>query len=339
MLACLIIPMLILAIAAIIVHQKQDAIVNEIMIALNEDFTGSAEISDSHISFFENFPYVSIDLENFKVYETKEKSNKPLIDIEDVFAGFNLWTVVTGKMEIKKIKIQNGHIDIVQHLNGEFNIVKALSSKKEIEDPGEEFHLDLKKIELENIDITKLNEENNLKVEAFVSKAKSKFKSSENSVHASLNAQFVLNLIKGSDTTFLKQKHIDLDSEVDYFKDEDLLNFQPTEIHMEGSEFGMEGGINFKKNIFLDLIFTGKKPNFDLLIAFAPEEQIPTLKSYKNKGELFIQANIKGESINGHNPDVKIVFNCKNGEIINRENGRTLKDINFSGFYTNGKKQ
>ncbi len=331
--------MLILAIAAIIVHQKQDAIVNEIMIALNEDFTGSAEISDSHISFFENFPYVSIDLENFKVYETKEKSNKPLIDIEDVFAGFNLWTVVTGKMEIKKIKIQNGHIDIVQHLNGEFNIVKALSSKKEIEDPGEEFHLDLKKIELENIDITKLNEENNLKVEAFVSKAKSKFKSSENSVHASLNTQFVLNLIKGSDTTFLKQKHIDLDSEVDYFKDEDLLNFQPTEIHMEGSEFGMEGGINFKKNIFLDLIFTGKKPNFDLLIAFAPEEQIPTLKSYKNKGELFIQANIKGESINGHNPDVKIVFNCKNGEIINRENGRTLKDINFSGFYTNGKKQ
>ena len=128
------------------------------------------------------------------------------------------------------------------------------------------------------------------------------------------------------------QKHIDLDSEVDYFKDEDLLNFQTTEIHMEGSEFGMEGGINFKKNIFLDLIFTGKKPNFDLLIAFAPEEQIPTLKSYKNKGELFIQANIKGESINGHNPDVKIVFNCKNGEIINRENGRTLKDINFSGF-------
>lgn len=331
------VPGLLLGITLFIVHQKQDEIVAEIISALNEDFTGSAEIKDSHISLFSNFPYVSIDLEEFRVYETKEKNEKPLIEIKDVYAGFNLWTVISGKMEIKKIKLKDGHIDLVQHTDGEFNILKALSSEKEIEDTGEEFHLDLKHIELVDVDLTKLNESNGLKVEAFIDQAKSKFKTSDESVHASLDAQFTLNLIKNGDTTFLKHKHIDVDTEVDFFKTTNLLKLQPTAVHLEGAEFNMEGEIDFKNDLFLDLVFTGQKPNFDLLIAMAPEELIPTLKRYENKADLFIQTKIKGASINGKNPSVKAVFTCKNGSIVNPDNGRSLEGVNFSGFFTNGK--
>lgn len=331
------VPGLLLALTLIIVHQKQDAIVAELLNTLNEDFTGSAEIKDSHISFFSNFPYVSIDLQEFKVYETKEKAGKPLIEIKDVYAGFNLWTVISGKMEIKKIKLQEGHIDLVQHTNGEFNIIKALSSNREIEDTGEEFHLDLRNIELVDIDLTKLNESNGLKFEAFIQKAKSKFKTSEASVHSSLDAQFVLNLIKDGDTTFLKHKHIDVDTEVDFYKSNSVLKLQPTAVHLEGAEFNMEGDIDFKNDLFLDLIFTGQKPNFDLLIAMVPEELAPVLRRYENKAELFIQTKIKGASINGKNPSVKAVFSCKNGSVVNPDNGRTLEGINFSGFFTNGK--
>lgn len=331
------VPAFLLGLTLFIVHQKQDEIVSEIISALNEDFTGSTEIKGSHISLFSNFPYVSIDLEDFKVYETKEKRRKPLIEIKDVYAGFNLWTVMSGKMEIKKIKLQNGHIDLVQHENGEFNIVKALSSNKPIEDTGEEFHLDLKHIELVEVDLTKLNESNGLKVEAFIQNAKTKFKTSDASVHTSLDAKFTLNMIKDGDTTFLKHKHIDLDTEIDFFKSTGLLKLQPTAVHIEGAEFNMEGKIDFKNDLFLDLIFTGQKPNFDLLIAMAPEELIPVLKSYENSADLFIQTKVKGPSINGNNPSVKAVFSCKKGRVVNPKNGQSLKDIQFSGFFTNGK--
>ena len=89
-LASVIIPGLLLAVTLLIVHQKQDEIVAELMSHLNEDFTGSAEFKDSHISFISNFPYISIDLEEFKVFESKENLNKPLIKVEDVYVGFNL---------------------------------------------------------------------------------------------------------------------------------------------------------------------------------------------------------------------------------------------------------
>ncbi len=332
-------PGLVLAVTIFIIHHKQDEIVSEIITALNEDFSGSAEIKDSHISFFSNFPYISIDLEEFTVYETKDKIGRPLLNIHDVYAGFNLWTIITGNMEIKKIKFVSGHVDIVQHKNGEFNILKALSSEKEIEESGEEFHLDLKRIELIDIDLTKLNEENGVKIEAFIDKAKSKFKSSEESVHASLDTQFELNLIKDGDTTYLKHKHLDIDTEVDFFKKINQLKLNPSVVRLEGAEFNMQGSIDFEKDLFLDLIFTGQKPNFDLLIALAPEEIIPTLKSYENKADLYIKTTIKGASINGNNPSVKVLFSCDNGEIINPINGHSLKGIKFSGFFTNGTKR
>ena len=338
-LASVIIPGLLLAVTLLIVHQKQDEIVAELMSHLNEDFTGSAEFKDSHISFISNFPYISIDLEEFRVFESKEKLNKPLIKVEDVYVGFNLWTIITGKMEIKKIKLQNGHIDVVQDTEGGFNILKALSPEKEIESAKEEFHLDLKQIELVDINLTKLNESNGVKIEAIIKKAKSKFKTSDKSVHSSLDAQFIFNLIKNEDTTFLKHKQIKLKTEVDFYKTTNELKLQPTEVHLEEAEFKMEGDIDFNNDLYLDLIFTGQKPNFDLLIAMAPEELAPTLKSYENEADLFIQTTIKGSSLNGKRPDINAVFNCKNGSILNPENNRSLKDLNFSGSYSNGNKK
>ena len=52
-----------------IVYWRQDAIVQELISTLNEDFVGEIEIEDSHVSPFEAFPYISIDLDHVKIYE------------------------------------------------------------------------------------------------------------------------------------------------------------------------------------------------------------------------------------------------------------------------------
>ncbi|MDX2362550.1 MAG: AsmA-like C-terminal region-containing protein [Crocinitomicaceae bacterium] len=338
-LAVLGVPTLLLAITLIIVYQKQDELVRELIEDFNADFVGSTSISDSHISMFANFPYISIDLEDLEVHEGKDTTDTPILRIEDTYFGFNLWTILTGDMEIKKIKLENGHIDLVEHTDGQFNIIKALSPEIPLDNPGEEFHLDLKKIELKNIDLTKLNETNGLKVEAFITSAKSKFVNSGELVHSSLEAQFVLNLIKDGDTTFLRHKHIDLSTEVDFLKGVDILKIQPTTVKLEEVELKMEGEIDFLKDMDLDLKFTANNPNFDLLIALAPEEFIPRLKQFENSGDIYIEATIKGPSINGNNPLVEAVYDCTNGIITNPNNNRSIKNLVFSGYFTNGEER
>jgi len=333
------IPITLFLILVLIVYAKQEQIVQDLVHDLNKDFAGATEVKGSRVSMFENFPYISIDLKEVKVYESKEKTGKPIVNVHHVYVGFNVWTVLTGKMEIKKIKLKNGLINLVQHKDGLFNLVKALSPVEEIESPEEEFHLDLKKIELENIDLTKLNEANGLKVEAFITDAHSKFKTNADHIKASFDARFVLNIIKDGDTTFLKHKHIDLDTKIDFIKKKDVMTIQPTTVHLEGSEFNMDGKIDFLNDVYLDLNFSGNKPNFDLFVAMAPEEYIPTLQEYKNKGEIYIKTKIKGKSINGHNPSIHASFGCHNGHIINPKTQKKIGGLNFEGYFTNGKKR
>ncbi len=333
------IPVLLFGAVVGILFWKQDTIVQEFISTVNEDFTGRLEIRDSHISPFASFPYISIDLENMKVYESKSDMAKPLLSIQDVYLGFDFWTLISGNVEIRSLKLTDGFVQLVQHTDGTFNIQNALSSQKEIEDTGEEFHMDLKQVHLVNIDLLKLNEANNVLVEAFVEDAQSQLSTGPDQLTMSLDSRFLLNLIIDGDTTVVHHKHIDIHTQLDYAKDEGLLSIQPSEVILENALFLMDGSIDFGDNMFLDLSFTGNKPNFDLFLAFAPEELTPTLERYDNGGQIYFEASIKGRSINGHTPLVVADFGCREAFVNNTISDKKLDELFFKGHFTNGEQR
>lgn len=333
------VPLLLFSTVITVVYWKQDSIVQHLIKNMNKDFTGMIEISGSHISPFEAFPYTSIDLEHVKVYETKEKNSTPIVDVEEVFLGFDIWTILNGNMEIKEIILKRGNLNLIQHVDGEFNITKALTTTSEIEDPNEEFHLDLHEIILEEIDLKKLNEANNVTVEAYINDADSKFRTAPDHVYASLDSRFELNIIRGNDTTFIKHKHFDVNTEFDFLKGDDIMTIQPTVVKLEGSEFNMEGTIDFLKDALLDIHFNGNKENFELVMSMAPEEILPILNKYQNSGNIFFDATIKGPAMNGGKPAIEATFGCKNAYFNNQSVNRKLDDLNFVGHFTNGRER
>lgn len=334
----LITPVLLFSILVLIVYIKQDAIVKSLVKTANEDFNGTIRIKDSHVAPFANFPYISIDIEKLEVFEGDELTKpKRIININDVYIGFDIFDLLSGNYDVKSIKLSDGDLRIVQHKNNEFNIVKAFESKEPIKSVEEEFHLDLQSIKLERIDISKLNEANDIMVDVFVSQAQTSFVSSKKQLAIDLDSKFELNLIIKGDTTFLKHKHFDVATEIDFDHAKDLLTVEPTEVSLEKATFNFEGKVDFKNEMFIDLHFSGKKPDFNLFLALAPEELAPTLKKFENKGEIFFDATVKGKSTNGHMPSINARFGCDKGYFNNLESGKKLNQIGFKGTFTNGK--
>lgn len=332
----LVIPLLLLASVVGIAYYKQDEIVQHLIKTVNKDFKGKLELTDSHISLFDNFPYISIDLEQVKIYEDKSPKAAVLADLNEVFLGFDFWTLVEGKMDINDIKLKDGMLELVQHPDGKFNIEVALSGGEKVENASEEFHLAIHEIELENIDLHKYNEADSLLVDALVYNADAKFTTSPQHTHVFFDSQFEMNIIKNGDTTFIKHKHFDIHTKLDFLTDVELLSIQPTTIKLENSEFDMQGSIDFRNNVFLDLILSGNKENFDLILALAPEELIPTLKRYENRGKIYFETKIKGESIHGKTPLIEARFGCENGFFKNKEKNLEVDSLNFAGTFTNG---
>jgi uncharacterized protein involved in outer membrane biogenesis len=104
------VPLLVFALLILVIVWKQDDIVQELIATANADFIGELEIEDSHVSPFINFPYVSIDLDHVRIFEDKEKKTAPLMDVDDVYLGFDILDLLRGKMEIKSIKVSEGII-------------------------------------------------------------------------------------------------------------------------------------------------------------------------------------------------------------------------------------
>ena len=73
-------PILLASIGIGLVYYKQDDIVQGLLETVNKDFNGKLEIKDSHISPFTNFPYISIDLEEVKIFEDKSDSSAIIAD-------------------------------------------------------------------------------------------------------------------------------------------------------------------------------------------------------------------------------------------------------------------
>jgi hypothetical protein len=333
----IIVPVIFFTLLVGIIYYCQDSIVQHAIVIANKDLKGRFSVSGSHIAPFANFPQISIDLEHVKVYESKKKNADCLVHVNDVYIGFSLWDIISGNYTIKGIKLKDGHIDVKQHKDGSINIANALASDLPPEKVEEDLHVDLKAISIENIDISKLNEETNLKLDVFINKAKSKFKSDKKNIDFRLETDFFISVLQDGDSTFFKHKHIHFDTQFSYKKAAKMAFFQETQVELEKAVLDFSGNIYLNKDVEVDLKLKGHKPDFNLFLAVAPEELKESLNSFENRGKIYFNATVKGKTANGNRPAMEAHFGCKEGYIANIESGKKMNDIGFDGYFSNGK--
>ena len=333
----IIIPVILFTLLVGIIYYGQDSIVQHAIGIANKDMKGRFSVSGSHIAPFANFPQISIDLEHVKVYESKKKNADCLVHVKDVYVGFSLWDIVSGNYTIKGIKLKDGHIDVKQHKDGSINIANALESDLPPDKVEEDLHVDLKAISIENIDISKLNEETNLKLDIFINKAKSKFKSDKKNIDFRLETDFFISVLQDGDSTFFKHKHIHFDTQFSYNKANKMAVFNETQVELEKAVLDFNGSVRLNNDIEVDLKLKGHKPDFNLFLAVAPEELKESLNSFENRGKIYFNATVKGKTANGNRPAIEAHFGCKEGYIANIESGKKMNDIGFDGYFSNGK--
>ncbi|MBO3697011.1 AsmA-like C-terminal region-containing protein [Roseivirga sp. E12] len=324
-----------------IVYNQQDKLIQKALSSLNKDFTGQFSVEDSHISPFVNFPYVSIDLENVAIYETKSDSTEALVGVQDVYVGFDLLSIVKGDYQVKKVKLSDGFIKLIQHTDGSLNVLNALSNDQVVEEKapsaeGAPLNLSLEAVELKNIDLLKINEANNILAEVFIEKISSSLSMSEEHIKAKFDSRVLFNLVLDGDTSFLHDKHLSLSTGIDYDLKTGILDLDPSELFIEKASFLMDGHINVEDSLNLDLQISGQKPNFDLFLAFIPEEYNPLIQRYANGGKVYFDADIKGPAAFGKTPHLEIDFGCEEAFIENLEAGKEVNDLFFKGHFTTG---
>ncbi len=331
------IPIFIFVIASAILIINKDKIVYDLILDYNESVEGRLELKSVSLSPFQNFPYISLDLVDFKIFEN-ETTEDAFIELNDVYVGFDVLKLIRGDYEIKNIQLNSGAVRIIQDIDDNYNVSKAFKSKHESESLDTLVY-SLEKIKLNKVHISKLNLTDSLMLSTQVDFMEGNLKSFDNELSVDLKSSFILDMIKAKDTSFLKDKLVELDLSFSYDFTDTNLNFGDSKLKVENGEFSMSGSIDLANDVEMDLEFGGVKNNFDLLIGLSPQEVGEALKLYENSGDVFFEASLKGKSINGFSPYVEAKFGCENGFFDNIEANTKLSNLNFLGIFSNGEER
>jgi len=330
------IPLLVFGVALVYVDQNQESIVQTEIAAINKSYHGEIQIGSTELAPFKNFPYISIVVHDLKVRESKASQANSILEVADVYIGLLLTDLLFGKIDIKKLLIEDGFFDFILYEDGSDNLTEAFVSESD-DSESEPLHIHLRSIELKNFDIRKRDKSNGLEVQGRIFWANGGFESAAAHTKAHVDTEFELNIISNGDTTFVKHKHFEFHTDVDLDQHTGIMSIAPSGMMMEFADFTLSGTVDTRNHFDLDLDIEGSKPNFDLFIAFAPAEIIPLLESYTNAGNIFFRANVQGPSTIGYDPAIDIKFGASEAYLENTDYGRRVDNLGFVGHFSNGK--
>lgn len=330
----ILVPTLCIGILLLYVQMHQSEIIKEEIALLNQEHKGLITLGKSNLSVFGNFPDLSIKIYDVQIFETKAVHAPLIMNVKDIYVGFNFWDIVSGNYDIHSLLIEDGVFNIVIHEDNTSNIQNSLATTAE--DGTATTNIHLNKIRLKNLDVHTLDAATNTDVEKFIYDGKGGFSIMDSIIAGHIDTELELNVIKDGDTTFIRKKHFEIHTDLVFNESTGILDIAPSGIAMENGDFELEGFIDTKNDVYLDLAIKGTKPNFDMLIAFAPEDVIPFLEKYKNAGEIYFNAAIKGPANKGNRPAIYAEFGAGKAFLENTTSAKKIDNMGFKGHFSNG---
>jgi hypothetical protein len=322
----------------VIIYNKQAQITQWAIAEANAGFIGTLEVKSSRISLFHDFPYVDIDLQGVAFYGDKEKSAKPLYEIGDLYLGFRWWDVIRSNFDVKLIDLEGGHADIVQFANGDINILLAKNIKSEEGGSTDtsQFKIHLQKVIIKDFDLSLYSEADSTEWKTTVENLTTKVKLESDQLLLALQAATRVSYRKNNAATFITDKQLTVNTDLDYHLTAQDLVLRDTHIGLDEAKYGVRGHVLLRDSLWMDLKVAGEKPDFSLLTAFAPADVAANLKKYKNAGNVFFEGTLYGTASDSVQPKMDFRFGCEKGFFQNSISNKKIEDLEFLGTFTNG---
>ena len=102
-LTLILLPLLLAGGLILFIQSNQSEIIKGEIAKLNEEHEGLIRWSHSDLRLWGNFPDISIKIYDLQVFETKQDNAPIIMDVKDIYIGFNLWDIVNGNYDIQSL--------------------------------------------------------------------------------------------------------------------------------------------------------------------------------------------------------------------------------------------
>ncbi len=327
------IPLLLLFGVAAYLYANQQNIKQYALDELNKQLISKVEVEQMRLTLFEQFPQVSLDLENVSI-EDPSKQHKNLLQSGHIYVGFNLFDIIRKTYRIKQLSFENGELNlrIDQKGKNNFNIFKTQSPQE-----PNTFLVNLDLVELNNMAISYHDLSAKQWYETVVTHLDLTGNFSNKGETLNGKGTLLAKKIQTDNLSLFKNKLIALDIALDLNHETKTYSLKKGNIDINQLKLEAKGSIVSKpKTTQLNLTFGARELNIQDLLSLIPA-QIELPENIVSKGQVYFSGTVQGEVGVKTSPKISFKFGVKNGE-LNLNRGIALQQLSLEGEMNNGTK-
>lgn len=327
-------------ITAFIGYYYEDTIKQIIITELNKRLSTEIVVEnvdrDIEFSVFRHFPYASVTFHNVAIMDAVNWSKKKgkLLDAKSVSLQFNIWDIIFGQYEIKKVAIDEARIriKIYKDRSDNYHFWKPPTDTVETK-----FSFNLQKVLLQKVSIQYLDYKLHQDFKLFAGDVLFKGKFTDADFLMNIDGDLYVYQIKSYEDVYLSNKATYVDVLLYVNNKEDYVEFREGYAGIGKLKLNVSGKVFYGDSItYLDMGVEGKKMKLQAFINELPPQYRSFFDGYDCRGDFSFQSKIKGYSGGKSNPMFTATFSLNDGDIIREANSVALSKVSFTASFTNG---
>ncbi len=324
---------------------KRDEIGQYLVIYLNQIQSGELKVGQVSISTLRQFPNISLNLENVAYYEhranQRTETEQPIAKFENFYCGLEILKLFKGDLEISKVNLSNGEILIIIYPDSSVNLLNAIKSDSTI---AVKKNLKLSKtgskpnepsISIENLSITDIhlkvtNDPDKRESSILINNFESDFDFKGTQANLNFTTSILIEKIKINENNYITNQEIDLDV-LSHLEKNKGLEIEEGKLEFANSTFHFSGNFNPANEGDLSLKIESDG-NLNIFSLFVNENVAKNL----HLGEFYLIGSIEGKTFSEF-PLINFDFGFKDVELNNPITKRTIKNLNFKGYFNSGR--
>ncbi|MCC9136626.1 AsmA-like C-terminal region-containing protein [Pontibacter silvestris] len=324
----------VLGIAAGLVHTYQDKIIGLFVTEANKYINTKVEVEKISLSLFDKFPDVAVTLDKVNVLEGLPESKESLARAEKLYFTFSLLDVVTGKYNVKQLFLENGQVYVKVLPDGKVNYEIISTDSTTAESEG--FSFDLERISLEQVSVLYIDQQLKHTYEVDAHQFTASLGVSSKIIEVEADGKATVQTIHVGTGEYFKGKAVDVSTALAINRETQTIQFQPSLVQVEGAAYEVGGVIGYTGPTYLDLSLSGKNTNVQSLLSLLPQHITEQYKQYRSEGDIYFNGIIKGNASENENPQMVFNFGCRDATFYHPDVKQRVEKINLTGSFTNG---
>jgi hypothetical protein len=308
----------------------KDKVINEFIREANKNLNTPVKIGTMDVSWFTDFPNLSIVLNDVYVEDSHE-GLYPLLTANVISFQLNVIELWKGKYNVRGLRIRDSETNLKINQDGKNNYTIA---KENPDAKGGSISFALKNVKLENTRVHYIDLDANREYNFASKDLNATIETLSDIYNIQADGDLTTEKIKVNQTEVFAGKKFNVEADLIYDDIQKIISINPSRLTLRKSDFTIKGEYKWKDKNIVDLSANSTDTDIQTLISLLPESTAKSLEKYQSKGDMHFNAKLKGVIDKNVSPALSIDFGFEDATLFHPDYKSRIRHATLSGSFS-----